>query len=224
MTILVVEDEANMAALLKQGLTEEGHHVCLARDGQEGLEIAQSSSFDVVILDLMLPRIDGLTLTRRLRDTSNKVPILMLTAKDSIPEVVKGLDSGADDYLTKPFSFEVLLARLRAVSRRGPIPHPVLLRLADLSLNTATREVTRGAQEIALTPKEYNLLEFLLRHAGRPVTRNAILESVWGFDSEVGENTLEAYVRLLRNKVDLEEPKLIHTIRGIGYCMRAPVA
>lgn len=224
MTILVVEDEANMAALLKQGLTEEGHHVCLAHDGQEGLEIAQSSSFDVIILDLMLPRLNGLTLTRRLRDSSNKVPILMLTAKDSIPEVVSGLDAGADDYLTKPFSFEVLLARLRAVSRRGPIPHPVLLRLADLSLNTATREVTRGMQQVALTPKEYNLLEFLLRHAGRPVTRNAILESVWGFDSEVGENTLEAYVRLLRNKIDSVDPKLIHTVRGIGYCMRPPAS
>jgi DNA-binding response OmpR family regulator len=221
-TILVVEDEQSMAALLKQGLTEEGHHVCVARDGIEGLEIAQSSSFDVVILDLMLPRLDGLSVTRRLRESSNKVPILMLTAKDSIPDVVKGLDTGADDYLTKPFSFEVLLARLRAVSRRGPIPSPVLLKLADLSLNTATREVTRGGQQISLTPKEYNLLEFLLRHAGRPVSRNAILDSVWGFDSEVGENNLEAYVRLLRNKIDFTEPKLIVTVRGVGYCMRSP--
>jgi DNA-binding response OmpR family regulator len=146
----------------------------------------------------------------------------MLTAKDSIPDVVKGLDTGADDYLTKPFSFEVLLARLRAVSRRGPIPSPVLLKLADLSLNTATREVTRGGQQISLTPKEYNLLEFLLRHAGRPVSRNAILDSVWGFDSEVGENNLEAYVRLLRNKIDFTEPRLIVTVRGVGYCMRSP--
>lgn len=224
MTILVVEDEANMAALLRQGLTEEGHHVCLAPDGQEGLEIARSSSFDVIVLDLMLPRLDGLTLTRRLREASNRVPILMLTAKDSITEVVRGLDAGADDYLTKPFSFEVLLARLRAVSRRGPIPQSVLLRLADLSLDTATRQVRRGTQQISLTPKEYNLLEFLLRHAGRPVTRNAILESVWGFDSEVGENTLEAYIRLLRNKIDSVEPKLIHTVRGIGYCMRLPTS
>jgi DNA-binding response OmpR family regulator len=221
-TILIVEDEQSMAALLKRGLTEEGHHVCVAHDGVEGLEIAQSSPFDVVVLDLMLPRMDGLTVTRRLRESSNKVPILMLTARDSIPEVVKGLDAGADDYLTKPFSFEVLLARLRAVSRRGPIPNPVLLRLADLSLNTATREVTRGGQQIALTPKEYNLLEFLLRHAGRPVARGAILDSVWGFDSDVGESNLEAYVRLLRNKIDFMEPKLIYTVRGVGYCMRSP--
>jgi DNA-binding response OmpR family regulator len=221
-TILIVEDEQSMAGLLKQGLTEEGHHVCVAHDGVEGLEIAQSSPFDVVVLDVMLPRMDGLTVTRRLRESSNKVPILMLTARDSIAEVVKGLDAGADDYLTKPFSFEVLLARLRAVSRRGPIPSPVLLRLADLSLNTATREVTRGGQQIALTPKEYNLLEFLLRHAGRPVTRSAILDSVWGFDSDVGESNLEAYVRLLRNKIDFKEPKLIYTVRGIGYCMRSP--
>ncbi len=211
-----------MAALLKQGLTEEGHQVCLAHDGQAGLEMAQSSSFDVVILDIMLPRLSGLAVTRRLRDSSNKVPILMLTAKDSIAEVVKGLDAGADDYLTKPFSFEVLLARVRAVSRRGPIPHTVLLQLADLSLNTATREVMRAAQPVNLTPREYNLLEFLLRRSPRPASRSSILESVWGFDTDVGENTLEAYVRLLRNKIDFVEPKLIHTVRGIGYCMRAP--
>lgn len=221
--ILVVEDEQRMAALLKQGLTEEGHQVYLARDGQEGLEIAQTSSFDVIILDVMLPRLDGITVARRLRESSNKTPVLVLTARDSVSDVIKGLDAGADDYLTKPFSFDILLARLRALSRRGPVSQPVCLRVGDLCLDPATRRVTRHDHVINLTPTEYSLLELLLRNAGRPVTRETILESVWGFDTDVEENTVEAFVRLLRNKVDQPfEPKLIHTVRGIGYCLRLP--
>ena len=219
----MVEDEQRMASLLQQGLAEEGHHVCVARDGVEGLEIAQSASFDVIILDVMLPRLDGLSVARRLRKASNRTPVLMLTARDSMSDIVTGLDIGADDYITKPFSFEILLARLRAVSRRGPIPHSVYLNLADLSMDTSTRQVTRQQQTIALTRREYSLLELLLRNAGRPVTRDAILEYVWGFDSDVEENTLEAFVRLLRNKIDAPfEPKLIHTIRGVGYCLKLP--
>jgi DNA-binding response OmpR family regulator len=223
MRILVVEDEPQMAQLLRQGLSEEGHQVYVARDGVDGLAIAQSSNFDVIVLDIMLPRMDGMTVARRLREAANQTPVLMLTARDGMADVVKGLDIGADDYLTKPFSFEILLARLRAVSRRGPIPQSVLRRVADLTLDTATRRVTRRGELLNLTPREYSLLELLLRNAGRPVTRAAILESVWGFDSDVEENTVEAFIRLLRNKVDLPfEPKLIHTVRGIGYCLRLP--
>lgn len=223
MRVLIIEDEDRMGALLHQGLTEEGHSVYLARNGEEGLAIALASSFDVVVLDIVLPRMDGITVARRLRYASNQTPVLMLTARDSMTDVVKGLDTGADDYLTKPFSFDVLLARLRAVSRRGPIPHPVILQCADLALDPASRRVTRSGQLIALTPREYNILELLLRNVGRPVSRNVLLETVWGFDTDVEENTLEAFVRLLRQKVDANfEPKLIHTVRGVGYCIRLP--
>jgi DNA-binding response OmpR family regulator len=221
--ILVAEDDVRMASLLMQGLSEEGYLLTLARDGAEALSIAECSSFDVIVLDLTLPKIDGVTVARRLRDSSNRTPILMLTARDGLSDVVTGLDAGADDYVTKPFSFAVLLARVRAVSRRGPVPQNVRLRLGDLSLDTATRRVMRGDKLIALTVREYNLLELLLRHAGRPVTRRSILESVWGFDSDVEENTLEAFVRLLRQKIDASfQPKLIHTVRGVGYCLRLP--
>lgn len=221
--ILVVEDEQRIATLLEQGLSEEGHQVFVARDGEEGLAMAQASRFDVIVLDIVLPRLDGLGVARRLRKSSNQTPLLMLTARDSMADVVKGLDTGADDYLTKPFSFEILLARLRALERRGPIPQTVRLQLADLCLDTTTRRVTRRGQSISLTPREHSLLELLLRNAGRPVTREAILESIWGFDNEVEENTVEAFVRLLRNKIDLPfDQKLIHTVRGIGYCMRLP--
>ncbi len=214
-----------MAALLEDGLAEEGHQVYVARDGEQGLAIAQSAAFDALILDIVLPRIDGLTLARRLRESGNQTPVLMLTARDTVADTVKGLDVGADDYLTKPFSFEVLLARLRAVSRRGPIPQRVCLEFADLSLDTATRRVTRQGRPVTLTPKEHSLLELLLRNAGRAVSRGTILESVWGFDTDIEENTVEAFVRLLRSKVDVPfEPKLIHTVRGIGYCLRLPEA
>jgi DNA-binding response OmpR family regulator len=222
MQILVVEDEQRMAALLERGLTEEGHHVVLARDGVAGWEIARSTQFDVIVLDIMLPAIDGLMIARRLRQARNQTPILVLTAKDAAADVIRGLDSGADDYLTKPFSFEILLARLRAVSRRGAIARTVCLELADLKLDPATRQVTRGAEEVSLTPREFSLLELLLRNSGRVVRRETILESVWGFDSDVNENTLEAFVRLLRLKVDTREPKLIQTVRGVGYTIREP--
>ena len=222
MQILVVEDEQRMAQLLKRGLTEEGHRVVLARDGLAGFELARDAHFDVIVLDMMLPRMDGLTVARRLRDGRNQTPILVLTAKDAATDVVRGLDAGADDYLTKPFSFEILLARLRAVSRRGVIAQPVCLEVADVRLDPATRRVTRGGDTLNLTPREFSLLELLLRNAGRVVRRETILESVWGFDCDVHENTLEAFVRLLRLKVDVREPKLIHTVRGVGYTLREP--
>ncbi|MDP9052994.1 MAG: response regulator transcription factor [Acidobacteriota bacterium] len=222
MRILVIEDERRMASLLKRGLMEEGHHVALARDGVVGLEIALGSRFDVIVLDMMLPRMNGIAVASRLRAGHNQTPILMLTAKDEATDVIRGLDAGADDYLTKPFSFEVLLARLRAVSRRGAIAQPVCLAAADVTLDPATRRVTRGAEELSLTPREFSLLELLLRNTGRVVRRETILESVWGFDCDVNENTLEAFVRLLRLKVDTREPKLIQTVRGVGYALRAP--
>ena len=221
--ILIIEDDERMVTLLERGLTEEGHCVHTARNGADGLEIAQASSFDVIVLDISLPRMDGLTLARRLREEKNRTAVLMLTARDSVADIVRGLDVGADDYLTKPFSFEVLLARLRALGRRTPVTQPVRLECADLRLDPATRRVSRQGRPISLTPREYSLLEMLLRNAGRPIGRSSILEAVWGFDSDVEENTLEAFVRLLRNKVDAPfDPKLIHTVRGIGYCLRPP--
>jgi DNA-binding response OmpR family regulator len=221
--VLVVEDEERMASLLEQGLSEEGYFVTLARDGSEGLALAGSCRFDVVVLDLGLPQVDGLTIARRLRETGNQTPLLMLTARDALSDIVSGLNTGADEYVTKPFSFDILLARLRAVSRRGPIPQGMRLQLADLTLDTETRRVTRSGQSINLTAREYSLLELFLRNAGRPIMRQTILESVWGFDADVEENTLEAFVRLLRNKIDYGfQPKLIHTVRGVGYCLRLP--
>ena len=222
MQILVVEDEQRMGDLLKRGLTEEGHQVILASDGAVGLEIARSSPFDVIVLDVMLPSLDGISVAKRLRAARNQTPILLLTAKDSAADTIRGLDAGADDYLTKPFSFEILLARLRAVSRRGVIPRPVCLEVADLKLDPATHQVTRDARQLNLTPREYNLLELLMRNHNRVVSRETILESVWGYDSDVNENTLEAFVRLLRLKMDTREPKLIHTVRGVGYVVREP--
>lgn len=224
MQILVVEDERRMAELLEKTLQEEGHQVIVARDGREGYEIARDSPFDVIVLDQMLPGMDGLAVARKLRACRNQTPVLMLTARDAPADIVRGLDSGADDYLTKPFSIEILLARLRAVSRRGAIPRPVHLQVADLKLDPAARTVTRAGKILNLTPREYHLLELLMRNAGRAVSRNTILESVWGFATEVNENTLEVFMRLLRGKVDRREPKLIHTVRGFGYMLRGPMA
>jgi DNA-binding response OmpR family regulator len=222
MQVLVVEDERRMAELLRRGLEEEGHKVVLAPDGREGLAMAESYPFDVIVLDVMLPGIDGFTVAKKLRGAHNQTPILMLTARDATPDVIEGLNLGADDYLVKPFSFDVLLARLRAVSRRGPIPQPVTLQVLDLSLNPASREVIRGARLVPLTRTEYCLLELLMRRAGRVVRRESLIEAVWGFDSEVRNNTLDAFIRLLRDKVDAAgESKLIHTVRGVGYCLRA---
>jgi DNA-binding response OmpR family regulator len=218
--ILVVEDEMRMAELLRQTLQEEGHQTVIALDGKEGFEIAQCSPFDVIILDVMLPRMDGVTIARQLRERRNQTPLLMLTARDAPSDIVKGLDCGADDYLTKPFSIDILLARVRAVSRRGAVARPVCLQLSDLKLDPSSRRVMRGGEVLGLTPREYKLLELLMRNPGRAISRHTILESVWGFDSEVNENTLEVFVRHLRLKVDNREPKLIHTMRGFGYMMQ----
>jgi DNA-binding response OmpR family regulator len=210
-----------MAAVLKKGLEAENHRVTLAFDGRSGLDLASTMEFEVVVLDLMLPVIDGFELARRLRKSDNQTPILMLTARDAVPDIVKGLDLGADDYLTKPFSFEVFLARLRSVARRGPAPRPTLLQVGDLVLNPASHQVTRGEREIHLSPTEFRLLELLMRRSGRVVARDAIVEAVWDFDHEVEENTLDTFIRLLRSKIDREhDHKLIQTVRGVGYTIR----
>jgi DNA-binding response OmpR family regulator len=221
MKLLVVEDEARMVELLRKGLSEEGHTVVCASDGSEGLELARNYEFDVIILDIMMPKLDGYQLAQRLRSEKITTPMLMLTAKDSVPDLVRGLDAGADDYLTKPFAFEELLARLRAVRRRAPVPQQTKLRVGDLTLDPATREVSRAGTDILLTRTEYNLLERLMYRAGKVVPRRSLIEAIWGFDREIEENTLDAFIRLLRTKIDTDgEPKLIHTVRGVGYMIR----
>jgi two-component system, OmpR family, response regulator MprA len=221
MRILVVEDERRMAELLRQGLMEDGHAVTVALEGRGGLALAGLGAFDLLILDSMLPNMSGLEITRQLRARRDRTPILMLTARDAPGDVVHGLDIGADDYLTKPFSFEVLLARVRAVGRRGPIAQPVVLEAAGLSIHLGTREVRRGARKIELTRTEYVLLELLMRNAGRVLTRESLIESVWGGDSEIESNTLDAFVRLLRGKIEAAgESRLLRTVRGVGYFLR----
>jgi DNA-binding response OmpR family regulator len=223
MHVLIVEDEKRMAELLKKGLEEENHSVSVVHDGRDALEVAQSLEFDAIVLDLMLPGVDGFDVARRLRKNGNKTPILILTARDTVPDVVKGLDIGADDYMTKPFSFEEFLARLRSVSRRGPAPRPPVLQVGDLILDPASHEVMRAGEEIYLSRTEFRLLEFLMRRAGRVVHRSTIVHSVWNEDDDVEENTLDAFISLLRNKVDRDHKvKLIQTIRGSGYTIREP--
>ena len=222
MKLLIVEDETRMADLLRKGLTEEGHTAVCAFDGAEGLALAKGYEFDVIILDVMMPKLTGYELAKRLRAEKIRTPILMLTAKDSVPDIVRGLDLGADDYMTKPFSFDELLARLRTLKRRVLATEETKLRVGDLVLDPASREVSRGAVSISLTRTEYNLLERLVYRAGRVVSRRLLIESVWGFDREIEDNTLDAFMRLLRNKVDGSgKAKLIHTVRGVGYMIRA---
>jgi len=221
MHVLIVEDEKKMAELLKRGLEEENHSVSVSHDGRDALEMAQELDYDAIVLDLMLPGIDGFEVARRLRKNGNRTPILVLTARDTVPDVVRGLDIGADDYMTKPFSFEEFLARLRAVSRRGSVARPTILQVGDLILNPASHEVTRGGDEIPLSKTEFRLLEFLMRRAGRVVARNTIVNSVWDSGEDVEENTLDVFISLLRNKVDRDHKlKLIHTVRGTGYTIR----
>ncbi len=220
MRILVVEDEPRMAELLRKGLTEEGHSVTVALDGREGLSIAESEPFDLLLLDVMLPGADGFTIVRRLRAGGKQTPIVMLTARDATRDIVEGLNLGADDYLTKPFSFEELFARVRAAGRRGPVAQPVVLKVGDLELNQGTREVRRGSRPITLTRTEYAILELLVRHAGRVLLRETLIETVWGH-GDIENNTLDAFMRLLRSKVEAPgEPKLLQTVRGVGFSLR----
>jgi DNA-binding response OmpR family regulator len=221
MRLLVVEDESRMAVLLKKGLGEEGYAVTVAEDGPTGLAMAQAGEFDLILLDVMLPGMDGFTVVRRLRSEGLRTPILMLTARDATPEIVQGLDLGADDYLTKPFSFEILLARMRALLRRGEAAVPPQLQVGPLRLDPAAHEVYQGGERITLTRTEFHLLEFLMRRAGQVVPRATLMEAVWGYDRDIESNTLDAFIRLLRTKLEANDgPRLIQTVRGVGYAIR----
>jgi DNA-binding response OmpR family regulator len=219
--VLVVEDEVKMAGLLKRGLEEEGYAVDVARDGSEALWLGAENPYDAVILDVMLPDLDGFEVCRRLRSDGRWAPVLMLTARDAVPDRVAGLDAGADDYLTKPFSFTELFARLRALLRRGAGERPAVLRAGDLALDPATRKVTRGGTPIELTAKEFALLEYLLRHPDEALTRTRIIEHVWDFAYDGDSNVVDVYVRYLREKIDRPFGRdSIETVRGTGYRLR----
>lgn len=222
MKILLVEDDKHIVGFLKRGLEEEGYVVAVAYDGKEGLELARNGEFDLIILDILLPKIDGFTVCQRLRAAGSTTPILMLTAKDDVEDRVRGLDLGADDYLVKPFAFEELLARIRALIRRSKNAEGTILRVGDLTINLLTREVKRGERTIELTAREFELLQFLAHHPGRVFTRTQLLEHVWGYDFEYSSNIVDVYIRYLREKIDKPfDRKLIHTVRGVGYKLQA---
>jgi DNA-binding response OmpR family regulator len=221
--ILIVEDEEKTADLLKKGLEEENHSVSLASDGRDALKMAQALKYDAIVLDLMLPLTKGIELLRRLQKRGNKTPILALGARDTVEDVVKTLDMGADDYLVKPFAFEEFLARLRSVSRRGVALRTKLLRVGDLVLNPATHDATRAGKEIALSRMECRVLEILMRRAGQVVSRNELVLSVWASNDDMGKNKLNVYIHLLRSKLDRDNKvKLIKTVRKSGYAIRDP--
>jgi len=220
--ILLVEDEPDAARLLAKGLREEAYAVDLAADGEKALEQAATNDYDLVILDVMLPRKNGFEVCRELRASGSAVPVLMLTARDAVGDRVAGLDSGADDYLPKPFDFDELLARVRALLRRRPALYPEVITVADLSIDTRARRVTRGGEEVALTAKEYALLEYLARRAGEVVGRADIAEHVWDETYDPFSKVIEVFIQRLRRKVDEgRDPKLIHTRRGEGYTLAA---
>ena len=221
MRALVVEDGSKMAALLRRGLQEEGFAVDVAASGEDGSWLGIENDYDVILLDVMLPDVDGFEVCRRLRAAKRWAPILMLTARDGVQDRVAGLDAGADDYLTKPFSFDELFARVRALLRRGPSERPSVLEVGDLSLDPATRRVSRDGRRIDLTPKEFGLLELFLRHPGEALTRTRILEHVWDFAYDGDSNVVDVYVRYLREKVDRPfGRRSIETVRGVGYRLR----
>lgn len=221
MWILIAEDELAMANALRRGLEEQNHTVTVTSDGLEAIAAATGASFDAIVLDVMMPGADGLTVARRLRQSGNQTPILLLTARDAADDIVKGLDAGADDYLVKPFALKVLLARLRALSRRAVNPPARVLQVDDLILDPTTHEVTRGGRGVSLTATEYRFLEHLMRRAGRVASRNSIIDAVWGFDHYIELNTVDTYIKLLRDKVDSDPAaRLIHTVRGYGYVLR----
>lgn len=221
MRILVVEDEKKLVEIIKKGLVEEGYSVDIALDGEEGQYMAENTPYDLVILDIMLPKKDGITICQELRLKEINTPILMLTAKDSIEDRVKGLDSGADDYLVKPFAFSELVARVRALLRREALSKSSQLQVGDLVMDTLTREVWRGEKKIELTTKEYTLLEYFMRHPHMVVTRTMLLEKVWDYDFEGMSNIIDVYIRRLRFKLGEEGAKsIIETVRGAGYRLK----
>jgi len=220
MRILIVEDEAKVAGFIKKGLEEESYLVDVARDGAEGLEMLSMNVYDAMVLDLMLPKKSGIEVMRETRARKMNVPVLMLTARDTLDDKVSGLDAGADDYLTKPFAFQELLARLRSLLRRGKA-EVAMLKVDDLTLDPATRKVRRGGEEITLTAKEFSLLEYMMRNEGRPLSRTTLSEHVWDINFDRMTNVVDVYINFIRNKVDKGfEKKLIHTVRGVGYTIK----
>ncbi|MCF6475953.1 response regulator transcription factor [Nonomuraea sp. MG754425] len=224
--LLVVDDEPALREALQSSLEFEGYKVVTANDGHQALDSLAADAYDAVLLDVMMPRLDGLTACRRLRASGNHVPVLMLTARDAVGDRVSGLDAGADDYLVKPFELDELLARVRALLRRGALaagaPEGDTLSYGDLRMDPATREVTRGARPLDLTRTEYLLMELFLAHPRQVLTRDQILSEVWGFDFEPTSNSLDVYVMYLRRKTEAGgEPRVIHTVRGVGYVLRA---
>jgi len=223
MRVLVVEDERKMASVLRRGLQEQGYAVDVAHDGEEALALAEADAYDLVVLDVMLPEIDGLTVCRRLRARHRNMPVLMLTARDTVDDRVAGLDSGADDYLVKPFAFRELLARVRALLRRDDLSKDPVLRAADVEVNTVTHEVHRAGRPVELTSKEYAVLEYFVRNPNHVLSRTQIAEHVWDYDFVAMSNVVDVYMRYLRRKLgDEEEPRLLRTIRGTGYQLRVP--
>jgi len=222
MRLLVVEDENKVASFIKKGLEEEGYAVDLASDGKGGLTLAQDGVHDLIILDMNLPGMDGLVVLQKLRKKGATTPVLLLTVRATIEDKVLGLDTGADDYLTKPFAFQELLARVRALLRRRGEVEPPLLQVADLTLDPARRVVSRGDEKIELTSKEFALLDYFMRNPGRVLTRTMIAEHVWDYAFDTTTNVIDVYVNYLRKKIDADrEQKLIHTVRGVGYVLRA---
>ena len=222
MRLLVVEDEKKVASFVRKGLEEEGYAVDVAADGESGLELALDQVHDLIILDIHLPRMNGLRVLQELRRKKVKIPVLLLTVRATIEDKVLGLDAGADDYLTKPFAFQELVARVRALLRRRAEAEPPVLQIADLVLDPARRTVFRGGEKIELTAKEYTLLDYLMRNPGRVLTRTLIGEHVWDYDFDTSTNVIDVYVNYLRKKIDAgREMKLIHTVRGVGYMLKA---
>ena len=222
MRILVVEDDRKVASFIRKGLTEEGYAADVASDGETGLAMGLDRLHDVIVLDVMLPRKPGFQVVRELRQAKVTTPVLLLTARDAVEDKVQGLDAGADDYLTKPFAFAELLARIRALLRRGTTARAPVLQIADLTLDPAVRTVTRGGEAISLTNREFALLEYLMRNTGRVLSRTMIAEHVWDYSFDSGTNVIDVYVNYLRKKIDAgRERKLIHTVRGVGYVLKA---
>jgi two-component system, OmpR family, response regulator len=221
MRILVVEDSVQMSGLLRRGLEEEGYAVDAVPTGEEGVHYAKVAPYDAIVLDVMLPGADGFEVCRRIRAAGGRSPVLMLTARDSVQDRIAGLDAGADDYLTKPFSFQELFARIRALVRRGPSQRPPVLEVGDLTLDPGTHEVRRGEVEVRLTAKEFALLEYFMRHARQVLTRRQLIEHAWDFAYDGDSNVLDVYVRYLREKIDRPFARAsLETVRGVGYRLR----
>lgn len=223
MKILLVEDEAAIVRFLERGLAAHGHHVLSAGNGEDGVRLAAEDSVELVLLDITLPRLDGRRVLRRIRAGRPNLPVIMLTARDDLGSKIGALDAGADDYLTKPFVFEELLARIRAVSRRADQPTSTRLQVHDLAMDLLSRRVWRGERQVELSSREFALLEYFMRHPGQVLSRQQILSALWDYDFDPGSNIVDVYVRHLRNKIDRRsEPSLIQTVRGAGYRLEAP--